>query len=100
MLSQKTKNILSLVFLSVFILIKASGLHAVTHNHDSAKDCIWCHLSGTDSTTPILTGPDSSVEFVNLNPVIYLEVTDHYVPVASCKMDVCSIYNKPPPATV
>lgn len=100
MLSQKTKSILSLVFLSVFILIKASGLHAIAHDHDSVKDCIWCHLSGTDSSTPILACSDASVEFINLNPPVFVEVVDHYIPVASSKMDVCSIFNKPPPFTV
>ncbi|WP_417885467.1 hypothetical protein [Zunongwangia sp.] len=98
-MSQRTKNSLSVIFLLAFILIKAGGLHSLTHKDDLNKinDCVWCHLSITDSHTPIL----ATDNFVDTSLVIVIQqfykVDNLYQLTTNLKQPVCLIFNKPPP---
>jgi len=99
MLTQKSKNILAFVFLLAFVFIKVGGLHSLAHSDDAndTQDCVWCHLSGTDSNTPIIAAEENHELF----PAQYFQQQKHqdnpYQSVASSKIPVCLTFNKPPP---
>ncbi|MDR6299743.1 hypothetical protein [Mesonia maritima] len=82
-----------------FIFIKVGSLHSLAHSDDikNANDCVWCHLSGTDSNTPIISAETDYEITPIIIPEITREVQLSYHSVASSKTPVCLIFNKPPP---
>jgi len=99
MYSQRTKQLIAQVFLFAFILIKASGLHAFVHLHDSAdqaNQCALCHFSSKDNSTPLLTW-DNAVELLLFNTPLFPVSENHYENLASEKPAVCELFNRPPP---
>lgn len=99
MFSQVIKHITVQVFLIAFILLKASGLHAFAHSHDSQNNtnlCFICHISSRDDTTPLIS-IDNNVDFVNFSDHYFMEVIDSYENLASKKLCISELLNKPPP---
>ena len=94
------KKRLSVFFLLAFVFIKVGGLHSLTHTEEAndLQECVWCHLSGTDTHTPLLAG-EEAYEILQLpvTPPQVLQDT-HYRSVVSSKTPVCLIFNKPPPS--
>ncbi|MBW2961613.1 hypothetical protein [Mesonia aestuariivivens] len=97
-LSTHVKHILSWVFLVTFILIKVSGLHGITHTNDKddAKDCVWCHLAGTDQNTPLIAA-DTIFDFQEILVQETTLVINNYKSISTEKTPFCLIFNKPPP---
>lgn len=98
MFSPRTKQRAAQVFLLVFILIKATDMHAfVHHDHpDEAKKCVLCQLSSRDNSTPD-NSPGNQVDIAVLERKIFTNIVSHYEPVASEKPKTCQLFNKPPP---
>ncbi len=98
MLSKRVKYSLSWFFLAAFMLIKVSGLHGITHKDDvnDAKDCVWCHLSGTDKNTPLIAA-EEAFELQEIPSQESTIVINNYTSLATEKTPACLIFNKPPP---
>lgn len=101
MFSEKCKYYFSIFFLSAFILIKASGLHAFAHNHHvgDADNCALCQLSSRDAGTAIiLFSNDFSLEV--FRTFIPTEQVDHYEHLAQKRIKVSNLFNRPPPTDI
>src|SRR5690625_1989588 len=101
MFSEKVKHIGLHVFLIAFLLLKASGLHALTHAHshdahDDLQSCFICHVSSRDDTAPMVSA-DNDIDFVIFNVHHFIENTDSYENFISGKLCVSELFNKPPP---
>ena len=98
MLSNRVKYSLSWFFLAAFMLIKVSGLHDITHKDDvnDDKDCVWCHLSGTDKNIPLIAA-EEAFELQEIPSQESSIVINNYTSLATEKTPVCLIFNKPPP---
>lgn len=99
MLSRDTKQIIAGLFLFAFLLIKASGLHALTHAHDSLDEvskCTLCHLSKRDNHTPLISF-DTNPFVAEYLEVVFIQITDFYEFLFSDKPEVSELFNKPPP---
>lgn len=98
--SLQFKKRLSVFFLLAFVFIKVGGLHSLTHTEEAndLQECVWCHLSGTDTHTPLLAAGEA-YEILSL-PVTQPQQlqNNHYRSVVSSKTPVCLIFNKPPPS--
>ncbi len=98
MLSKAQKHIIAQVFLFAFILLKASGLHALTHLHhpDQVDKCTLCHVSQRDNTTPNLAPTPIELPVFIVAP-IYAEPTVVCFPVYNKKLAINQLVNRPPP---
>lgn len=98
MLSNRVKYSLSWFFLAAFMLVKVSALHGIVHKDDvkDSKDCVWCHLSGTDNNTPFIAA-EEAFELQEIPSQEYNIVINNYTSLATEKTPVCLIFNKPPP---
>ena len=99
MFSQRFKNSAAFIFLFTFLLLKVAGLHSFSHQDDlqGAEDCAWCHLSGTDTNTPVIPAEEA---YEITTPTIVDSVVEKirfYNFIPSSKKPVCLIFNKPPP---
>ncbi len=99
MFSQRFKNSTAFIFLFTFLLLKVAGLHSFSHQDDlqGAEDCVWCHLSGTDTHTPVIPAEET---YEIATPVVVDSASEEisfYNFIPSSKKPVCLIFNKPPP---
>jgi len=93
------KKRLSVFFLLAFVFIKVGGLHSLTHTEEAndLQECVWCHLSGTDTHTPLLAVEEPYEVLPAQHLHLQQTLDSHYRSVVSSKTPVCLIFNKPPP---
>lgn len=99
MFSKKSIQFIAQFFLFAFILIKASGLHAFVHVHDSTDDidqCTICHLNNRDDSTPVISF-EAVGEFILWNDFQYVENFAYFYNLPSEKLSISELFNKPPP---
>lgn len=99
MISSNTKQIIAQVFLFAFIFIKASGLHAFVHDHDSVYEtdkCVLCQISSRDNLTPVINWKNN-VSLQRFMQVYFTEINNLYTSLSPNQPAVCELFNKPPP---
>lgn len=102
MFSKAHKHIIAQLFLFAFILLKASGLHAFVHTHDSADQinkCILCHVSVRDQITPNITPEPIEIPAAPLF-VAPIAQTVCYTAIFYQPLTLMQPVNRPPPYTL
>lgn len=96
----KLKHIIVWFFLTVFISVKMSNLHAFLHikdgEHNKVEHCDVCKFVLSQDLIPALTSPE--IVFIPL-PVEAVSTTkiSGYTSSSYNKLSQLTLYNKPPP---
>lgn len=98
MFSLAAKQILARLLLALFVLVKVSGLHVLTHaDHPAGQDdCMLCQISQRNASTPVLL-LGTAVDFGELIEIYFPESAELYQNPIVKKISVSEILNNSPP---
>lgn len=99
-MKQQFKHIIVYFFLTVFISVKMSNLHAFLHikdgEHNKVEHCDVCKFVLAHDVLTALANPE--IVFVTINTVLVNDVQPSgYVSFFYNKLSQLTLYNKPPP---
>lgn len=98
-MKQRTKHIITLFFLIVFLSVKFSNLHAISHikdgEHGKVEHCDVCKFTLSQDMTPALLA--DVVTFVPIVAQMETHTVSSWKTITYNRLSSITLYNKPPP---
>ncbi|MCX2678375.1 hypothetical protein OOZ15_00330 [Galbibacter sp. EGI 63066] len=96
----RLKNSITSLFLVLFISMKMTGLHVLSHTNDKdhAIHCTICDHAITHNLTPALTPDLQDFTIENTEPIVQGEITKNYNFIALSNLASGQLFSRPPPS--
>lgn len=93
------KNSIAYLFLVIFISMKMTGLHALTHtdHKDHSQYCTICLHTVKHSSTPAQTPASLDYTIENNEYITQREINETYTFIASIEIAPDQLFSRPPP---
>lgn len=95
----KIKNIIALVLLILFVSIKLTGLHELTHddNHAHENSCVVCDFAVHINSVPFIPFDNKTPNFEIIQTPVALQIIETNLLVFSSKSIPNNLFSRPPP---
>ncbi len=95
-LSRYKINITSLL-LVLFLAMKLTGLHAMSHIDDVDDTCAICDHAITHNLTPSIAPDSNDIQLEHIIFLIPIEVTNNYSYSTTSSLITRALFSRPPP---